>query len=229
MFIFLFTLYLYLRKKSGCFPLDGYGRRHLSPPCHTHSKLCTALERTAMKMVMKTVMRMVMRVVIIVTVMIWSAGSAALAQVLDQESWTKQDHFLLTTKKQQLEVKVSKYYKNISCTHIFCIYLSLWPGHRSRARVFSKSILNSLSPSWVLASDLILVILVLSKKLSVQEKNLVKSTRTSGRGTKGTWLSGGGGALCRRECWKNAAWWSPGGGRPWGSIFHKVSLVFLLW
>ena len=70
--------------------------------------------------------------------------------------------------------------------HIFCIYLSLRPGHRSRARVFSKSILNSLSPSWVLASDLILVILVLSKKLSVQEKNLVKSTRTSGRGTKGT-------------------------------------------
>ena len=43
------------------------GRIRATPPespCHTHSKLCTALERTAMKMVMKTVMKMVMKMVI---------------------------------------------------------------------------------------------------------------------------------------------------------------------
>ena len=47
LFIFLFphiSVFVSLIKNVWVFSVDGYGRRHLSPSCHTHSKLCTALE-----------------------------------------------------------------------------------------------------------------------------------------------------------------------------------------
>ena len=66
--------------------------------------------------------RMVVRVVMIVTVMIWSA---ALVQVLDQEPWTKQDQMLFYQqhRNNNSQSKYQSIIQNISCMHIFCIYL----------------------------------------------------------------------------------------------------------